>query len=211
MRRPQLSPQPGTVIAIAALFLALSGSAGAATLISGKQIRNGTITGADVKRGSLPAEDLSPKARRLLKGVTGPAGAQGAAGATGPAGPAGPAGAAGPAGISRALVAEARDVTIAPGDGKSKVVELILPSGRFVLDGKLAVSSNGTGDVCELRSSDGRLLDQLEFSDAQQVLLQGEVDTGSSPVVRVRISCTADDQLKADDARIRALQVGELG
>ena len=211
-------PRPGTVIATLALCLAISGTAGAASMISGKQIKNSTVTGADIKRGSIPAEDLSPAARRLLQGTSGPSGAQGAAGPPGPAGspgpvgPAGEAGAAGGTGISRALTAEGRNVAIEADDGKAKVVELILPTGRFVLDGKLEVTSEGSGDVCELRSSDGRLLEELEFEfdDPAQLLLQGELDVSSS-VARARISCGADDRLTVTSARIRALQVGELG
>jgi hypothetical protein len=68
------------------------------------------ITGAQIKDGSIQAKDLSAKARRTLKGNRGPRGFQGARGApgangvnglpgaVGPAGPAGPAGAPGPVG-----------------------------------------------------------------------------------------------------------------
>jgi hypothetical protein len=89
-----------TVIAYVALFAALGGSAYAAVTVTGKNIKDGTITGRDVRNRSLGTEKLSPKAVSSLAGERGPAGPQGAKGdgALGPAGPAGPPGTQGPAG-----------------------------------------------------------------------------------------------------------------
>lgn len=70
---------PATVIAIVALFAALSGGAIAGTMISGSQIKN----------HSIPAKKLTPGAVRHLRGHRGPAGPSGPTGAQGPAGPAG--------------------------------------------------------------------------------------------------------------------------
>jgi hypothetical protein len=66
---------------VAAIALAVGGAAtaGAARLLTGK----------DIKDASIEAKDLSKKARTSLKGVAGPRGAQGAAGATGATGAAG--------------------------------------------------------------------------------------------------------------------------
>lgn len=69
------------------LFIATAGTATAARLITGKQIRDGSIS----------AQDLSPAVRKQLA-QTGGAGAAGPPGAAGAVGPAGAAGAAGPAG-----------------------------------------------------------------------------------------------------------------
>ena len=71
------------------LGLVGAGTAGAAKLITGKQVRNGSLTGADIKAGSLGTDRLSPGARSSLKGDAGPAGA------VGPQGPAGADGADG--------------------------------------------------------------------------------------------------------------------
>jgi hypothetical protein len=91
--RPRISP--ATVIACIAVVLALTGSAFAAkALITGSDIKDGSITRADLSRGTV----------RSLKGRRGPAGAagvdgfqgpQGPQGSTGPQGPMGPAGPAG--------------------------------------------------------------------------------------------------------------------
>jgi hypothetical protein len=66
-------------------------TATAASLITGKQIKNGTITAQDIKRGSVTQSRLAPGLRERLQPVgaqggsalPGPAGAQGAAGAKG--------------------------------------------------------------------------------------------------------------------------------
>ncbi|WP_167288742.1 hypothetical protein [Nocardioides seonyuensis] len=90
-----------TVISLLALVIALSSAATAALVVTGKQIKDGTVTGKDVANRSLGAKDLSPAARSSLQGppgTAGPAGPTGPPGAPGAAGPAGPAGPIGPAG-----------------------------------------------------------------------------------------------------------------
>lgn len=71
------------------LALVGAGTATAGKLITGGQIQNGTVTGADVKQGTLKAKHLTDGAKASLVGSAGP---------VGPAGPAGPEGAVGPAG-----------------------------------------------------------------------------------------------------------------
>lgn len=80
---------------VGVLVLALSGTAGAARLITGDQIKDGSITGADIKGGSVGASDINASARDALRGPRGATGSPGAAGAQGPVGPIG---ASGPAG-----------------------------------------------------------------------------------------------------------------
>jgi hypothetical protein len=67
---------PSLVVAIVAVVLAGAGSAVAARLITGKQIKNGTIQ----------LVDLSPSAREQLSGARGPRGGVGPQGSQGPAG-----------------------------------------------------------------------------------------------------------------------------
>jgi hypothetical protein len=94
-------PSPAMVVAVVALLMALSGSATAAVVLTGKQIKDGTITAKDLKNRTLGANKLSDEAVSSLKGRPGPAGPQGPAGphgATGPQGPQGDTGAQGPMG-----------------------------------------------------------------------------------------------------------------
>ena len=95
-------PSHSTVAAYAALFVALSGTAYAATRVGSKEIRDNSIQSRDVRNGqlrstdikdrSIETKDISVKARSALKGQ---AGAAGAAGAQGPQGPQGVQGAPG--------------------------------------------------------------------------------------------------------------------
>ncbi len=86
----------GAVIVVAIIG---GGTATAANLITGKDIKNGSVGTADIKNGSLKVKDLTPKAVKTLQkhgtaaaGATGSVGATGATGARGPQGPQGPKG-----------------------------------------------------------------------------------------------------------------------
>src|SRR4051794_19086388 len=93
----------GVSLSMVAIFIALGGTSfagnvtsSAVRLITGKQVKDNTITGRDVKNGSLGPEDFSPTVVASQgEGAPGPQGAQGergAAGATGPKGEQGPKG-----------------------------------------------------------------------------------------------------------------------
>jgi Collagen triple helix repeat (20 copies) len=88
----RLSRRHTTAVAYLALFATLGGTAYAAVTVTGKNIKDGTVTGRDVKNRSLGTNELSPTAVSSLKGQPGPAGSQGDKGAPGPTGPIGPAG-----------------------------------------------------------------------------------------------------------------------
>ena len=87
---------PALIVAMLALFVALTGTAVATTsaLIGSAQIRNNSITGLDVKNKSLTPKDFRGSIRgpRGLRGLTGATGAPGAPGAKGDKGDKGDAG-----------------------------------------------------------------------------------------------------------------------
>ncbi|MDX6599093.1 MAG: hypothetical protein QOE87_2980 [Gaiellales bacterium] len=64
------TPSPALVISIIALCVALGGSAYAATQITSKQIKNGTIQNIDVKKGTLQSSTFSAGVQNLLKTKT---------------------------------------------------------------------------------------------------------------------------------------------
>jgi len=78
----RIRPSGSMLVGLLALVMASTGSAVAASLITSKQIKDGTIQ----------TKDLSKKAQKALRGKTGPAGLQGAPGPTGPQGALGPEG-----------------------------------------------------------------------------------------------------------------------
>jgi hypothetical protein len=59
-------PSPALVISIVALVAACAGSAVAATVITGKQIRNGTIQGVDIKNATIQSGKLSKGIQNIL-------------------------------------------------------------------------------------------------------------------------------------------------
>jgi hypothetical protein len=79
---------------ILAIGLITAATAGAASLITGADIQNGSVTGKDIKKGGVKLSDLSGKAKASLAGVPGPGGPAGPAGAQGPVGPEGAPGSA---------------------------------------------------------------------------------------------------------------------
>jgi len=87
--RPHRRPSPALVVACLALAVSLGGTGYAAVVLPAnsvgtKQLQNGAVVGAKVKRHSLVASNFKPGAV--------PAGPPGAQGLAGPAGPAGPKG-----------------------------------------------------------------------------------------------------------------------
>jgi Collagen triple helix repeat (20 copies) len=91
-------PSPAFLLALAALFVALGGTAAATLSVTGASIKNGTVTGRDVKDRSLGTRELTSRAVGSLRGQAGPTGPQGASGPAGPRGATGAPGPAGPAG-----------------------------------------------------------------------------------------------------------------
>lgn len=90
MRLERFKPTGSMLVALLALVMASTGSAVAASLITSKQIKDGTIQ----------TKDISKKAQAALKGNSGAPGAQGATGPQGPKGDKGDPGTPGTNGIN---------------------------------------------------------------------------------------------------------------
>jgi hypothetical protein len=61
------TPSPALVISIIALCVALAGTGYAATVITSRDIRNGTIQNADIKKGTIQSTRLSGGLQKILK------------------------------------------------------------------------------------------------------------------------------------------------
>jgi hypothetical protein len=104
-------------VAYLALFVALGGTSfAAATVITGKNVKNGSLTGKDVKNSSLTGGDVKNKS---LAPADFNGSVQGPQGDTGPQGPKGDTGAAGAPGTARAYayVDKAGDIDLARSTG----------------------------------------------------------------------------------------------
>jgi hypothetical protein len=60
-------PSPATLIALVALFVALGGPATAAKLISGKKLKDNSVTAAKIRNRTLTSDDISRATLRSLK------------------------------------------------------------------------------------------------------------------------------------------------
>jgi Collagen triple helix repeat (20 copies) len=151
---------PALVVAMLALFVALTGTAVATTsaLITGKQIKNSSITGLDVKNKSLTPKDFrgSVRGARGLPGASGaqgPTGPSGPQGAQGPTGSPGPAGATGPPGPVALTYVFAAPKAILPGDVTQDVVSC--PDGWSVTGGGIDTTANDAIMTQESYPEDG--------------------------------------------------------
>lgn len=194
IRRPRAS----TVIASLALFVALGGSATAATLITGAKVKNGTLTGKDLKRssltgtqvknGSLTASDLSRKSLGSLKGAkgdTGPAGPAGARGATGAQG------VQGPRGVVKPLATSTASKNIAGGGADTEVLELAAPAGKYLVTAKATLTSTDA-DLLDCRlQNNGAEVDQAQWDAPVANLFAPVAMTGVATVTtgQLRIVC----------------------
>jgi hypothetical protein len=145
------APSPALVISLVALFVALGGTALAATSY---------INGKNIKPHSIPKNRLTASAIKGLKGNRGRAGAKGAKGAKGDTGD------VGPVGPTNAYSTYALGPTPL-GAGETTVASLPLSAGSYVLVAKTQLEvpgSQGTG--CTLSDSTAGTLDANDTSVA---------------------------------------------
>jgi hypothetical protein len=221
------NPRGAYVLGALALFVALGGTAVAndsvRALVTGADVRNGSLTGRDVRNRSLTRADLAPG---VLK--AGPAGPAGPAGAQGERGPAGPdlAGAThvrvrgdrAPADNGAALRAAVASITDAS-DSKPYVIQLA-PGIYDLLDTQLTmkpdVSIAGagapvtriTGDLVQ-SSYDGALVlgaDRTSLSDV--TIVNRGAGTG---VYQNAVAVTGGAAMRIEDAVLQSETTAKAG
>ena len=155
MKRWVRTPSPALVISLIALFVALGGTAYAATTlpknsVGTRQLKSNAVNSSKVKNHSLLAADFRPG--QLPRGKTG---AQGPAGPQGAQGQAGPQGNPGVSGYTQVDAFSAFDTTT------PKTAEADCPAGTKIIGGGAYANVGGgvTGPVAlaaSLPISDGR-------------------------------------------------------
>lgn|GEM_PF-898976 len=149
MKRPQIS----TIIACIALFLAIGGTATAAKLINGKNIKKGTVTAKQIKNSTITSGKISPATIASLKGAQGPKGEKGAKGDTGAQGVQGPAGVAG---LTSFMATN--DVSNQPANDAVTVISMNnMPSSKYFITAKSVMFSNTAGALvgCSIETNNG--------------------------------------------------------
>jgi hypothetical protein len=158
-----------TLIAVVAILAVTATTATAAALITGKQIKNGSVSGTDIKNRSLGAGELTRGARASLRGQKGADGAPGAKGDKGDSGAAGPKGDKGDRGPSHAFATRVPDAIVIDGPTDSReVIAGTLPSGSYVITAKVVVENNGPADdrpLCRLGVMRGLQFEALDRVD----------------------------------------------
>jgi len=122
--------KPATILATAALFVSLGGSAVAGAYVTGAEIKNNTVSSLDVQNHTLRKVDFARGV--LTAGQQGPQGPAGPAGPQGPAGPAGTAGAQGAPGLAGLEIVTASSTT---DSSVAKFVDVSCPAGKHVVGG----------------------------------------------------------------------------
>lgn len=208
-------PRPATVLASIAVFAALAGTATAASsLIDGKEIKRGTITGKQIKNKSLALNKLAPAAVKSLQGATGARGPEGPRGATGATGAKGETGAQGPAGIVAPAFGSAGPGTnIGDGDEELLLTVPVAAAGTYVVSAKtnLFAVQNAAKTECRLASG----LTTVDFvqwtspaaNSRQSLSLQAVA--AASPGSPLRLFCSFDDgNGSAFESKLVAIPVG---
>ena len=208
-----MKPGYANIMATVAVFIALGGTSWAAVKITGANVKNGSLTGKDIRDRSIAPRDLKKK-------LTGKRGPVGTPGPRGTAGPAGPQGERGPS--------FATFVNGAPkfleGNSPETVATLKIPAGRWMLGVSATLKNETTAQTtadCELKfgrdesdldiiTASGDLLLRGEFGKSTEVISLDTGITTDSPGIVV-LACRA---LPADasvrKSTITAIETAEL-
>ena len=196
MRIPR--PTYGGVTATIALFAALGGTSYAAIAITGSDIRNGTLTGADLKNESVKGKDIDDgtlTGRDVRTGSIGTSDIDDGSLLAGdfkagelPSGPAGPAGPQGPGGMSDAVVRRA-DLTV-PASSREEITancaagEVAVGGGA----GHSGLASGNIGVLYDLPVAAGSLPASGEIATGWRAGVNNLV--GAPRVLSVYVLCT---------------------
>ncbi|MCB0870681.1 MAG: collagen-like protein [Solirubrobacterales bacterium] len=184
--------RPATIMAILALFIAIGGTATAASgLINGSKIKPGTVAGKSFKSQGITKAKISTSALAALAGAQGPKGEKGARGDKGATGDQGPQGAPGARSysIKATKLAQQANVTVT----QAKLDDL--PNGRYIISAKVNVVSQNAGStvVCDLEANGGTPTDQAEWSNpgASNRGVLWMVNSTEGSVSEVNVDCNA--------------------
>lgn len=184
--------RPATIIAILALFVAVGGTATAASgLINGKKLKNNTVTGKKLKNKTVTKNKLAPATIKALKGNQGPQGPKGEKGEKGEKGNPGENGVVSP------NYTEFNSTNI--GDGVELAIGTVnVPAGRYMITGAVDGFTLGSGRVeCNVstNSGGGSSPSVLETTSGanQRVALPINYVTTTNTVTSVTLGCRIDD------------------
>jgi hypothetical protein len=143
-------PHPATIVAIIFVVLALTGTATAAALVTGAQIKNNTVASVDLKNNSAGSVDILNNSLKSIDVKDGSllaadfAAGQLAGGPAGPVGPAGPQGPPGPQGSPGLAALEVVSLAGASNSLPVKQVNASCPAGKTLIGGGAHIWNAGS-------------------------------------------------------------------
>jgi hypothetical protein len=215
----RITPSGSMAVALIALVVAMSGSAVAASLITSKQIKDGTIQTKDISKKAMASLKRSAGA----SGVPGPAGAVGPAGLAGLQGPQGDPGAKGDPGEkgSQGVTgpmgpSDGYSVGNASDSGSKPPLTLNLPAGDYIAYASYAAFWPTVASVmagCSLTDGAGHIASL--FTSVQQSGANIDSASGSIPVHltspgSVKLDYCGSQNVTLGYAAITAIKVGAL-
>ena len=179
-----------------ALAVAGAGTATAAKLITGKQIKNKSLTGKDIRPASLGPGVLNAQAKAALQGPKGEPGTDGATGAAGPTGPS-------------AVFVHRRAEAVTSAQQRT-VATQTLPAGTYGVTATLLLRSleGGKKETCALQTGAAKEIATvaLPASAGERISLTiaggVEIPSGAAGAdAQVRVACTVNGDV-AETANI---------
>lgn len=171
--------RPATVIAILALFVAVGGTATAASgLISGAKLKNNSVAGKKLKNKTVTKNKLAPATIKALKGNQGPKGDPGLNGVVSP------------------TSAEFDSLNI-PANAELALGSVPVPAGKYMVTATVNVTSNATNVVsCGLTTNNGGGSSSAVFdpNGGGRVTLPTQLVTATDNVTQITLGCHAGNQ-----------------
>lgn len=192
-------PSPSLIVALMALVMACAGTATAASLISGKQIKKNTVTSKQIKNRSLRTKDLHASAVRALKGRKGDPGGPGSVGPVGPVGP------------SDVYSARAANATPA---NNTAVLSRDVPAGSYLVTAKAMLLYDDAGPgpsefECRLVAGTASDRSRSTMDPFTRDTVPFQLAFQSAGGARISLVCNGGN-IKVEDRSISAVRVGAL-
>lgn len=192
--------RPATLIAILALFVAVGGTATAASgLINGKKIKNNTVTGKKLKNKTVTKNKLAPATIKALKGQKGAQGQQG---------PQGPKGDPGENGVVAPLYVESESLNI-PANTELAITTLDVPAGKYMVSSNVSITTNATNPVsCGVIANNGGGSNNSAYDNdgGGRSTIPVQMVTGEG-VTQITLGCAAGNQIAGVSGDILAVPV----
>jgi hypothetical protein len=193
IRKSRLRPSPALIVALVALVMACAGSATAASLITGKQIKKNTVTSKQIKNRTLRTKDLHTSAAKTLEG------------------PKGDPGAPGPVGPSDVYSARATTSTAA---NNTAVLSLDVPAGSYLVTAKAMLLYDDAGPAFsefECRLGTGAVSDRSRSTmrPFARDTVPFQLAFQSAGTAHISLVCDGVN-INVEDRAISAVRVGAL-